>query len=108
MCTAQRALRQRADEECFPRRSGYGDLWDDVQNLGEHVSSVASGEEAEGSNENSEFERKEESCDWGKSEEEENGDEEDNAYDEDKEEEEDEEEGTIRQPNRISLPQYLY
>ncbi|XP_037314556.2 acyl-CoA-binding domain-containing protein 5A-like isoform X1 [Pungitius pungitius] len=74
-----------------PTMEGYGDLWDDIQNLGGDDSSVVSGEEAEGSNGNSEFERKVESCDWRKSEEEENGDEEDNAYDEDKEEEEDEE-----------------
>nr|XP_040028351.1 acyl-CoA-binding domain-containing protein 5A-like isoform X1 [Gasterosteus aculeatus aculeatus] len=86
-----------------PTMEGYGDLWDDVQNLGEHVSSVASGEEAEGSNENSEFERKEESCDWGKSEEEENGDEEDNAYDEDKEEEEDEEEEWRPEPRLLMV-----
>ncbi|KAM8850813.1 acyl-CoA-binding domain-containing protein 5-B-like isoform 2-T2 [Spinachia spinachia] len=74
-----------------PTMEGYGDLWDEIQNLGENDCSVVSREEAEGSNENSEFERKKESCDGRKSEEEENGDEEDNAYDEDKEEEEDEE-----------------
>ncbi|XP_068427436.1 acyl-CoA-binding domain-containing protein 5A-like isoform X1 [Clinocottus analis] len=76
-----------------PTMEGYGDLWDDIQNLGEndssaHCTSVISGEEAEGSNENSEIERNEESRDWRNSEEEENGDEEDNTDDEDKEEEE--------------------
>ncbi|XP_075953757.1 acyl-CoA-binding domain-containing protein 5A-like [Anarhichas minor] len=79
-----------------PIMEGYGDLWADIQNLGENDSSapcisVLSGEEAEGSNENSEIERNEESSDWRKSEEEENGDEEDNTDDEDKEEEEEEE-----------------
>uniref|UniRef100_UPI0037E75198 acyl-CoA-binding domain-containing protein 5A-like n=1 Tax=Semicossyphus pulcher TaxID=241346 RepID=UPI0037E75198 len=76
-----------------PTMEGYGDLWDDIQNLEEndkdssvHGVSVSS-EEAEGSNENSEMERKEESGDWRKSEDEENGDEEDNTDDEDKEEE---------------------
>ncbi|KAM9350140.1 acyl-CoA-binding domain-containing protein 5A-like [Symphorus nematophorus] len=74
-----------------PTMEGYGDLWDDIQNLEEndkdssvHGISVSS-EEAEGSRENSEMERKEESIDW-KSEEEENGVEEDNADDEDEEE----------------------
>ncbi|XP_074544113.1 acyl-CoA-binding domain-containing protein 5A-like isoform X2 [Halichoeres trimaculatus] len=76
-----------------PTMEGFGDLWDDVQNLQEHDkdSSVhersVSNEEAEGSN-SSEMERSEESDDWRKSEEEEeNGDEEDNTEDEDKEEE---------------------
>lgn len=80
-------------ERVSPRCSGFGDLWDDVQNLQEHDkdSSVhersVSNEKAEESNENSEMERSEESGDWRKSEEEENGDEEDNTEDEDKEEE---------------------
>ncbi|XP_068557637.1 acyl-CoA-binding domain-containing protein 5A-like isoform X2 [Cebidichthys violaceus] len=86
----------------FANHAGYGDLWADVQNLGENDSSarsvsVLSGEEAEGSNENSEIERNEESSDWRRSEEEENGDEEDNTDDEDKEEEEEEEKD--RRPN---------
>ncbi|XP_042354325.1 acyl-CoA-binding domain-containing protein 5A-like [Plectropomus leopardus] len=78
-----------------PTMEGYGDLWDDIQNLQENDSSAhgvsVSSEEAEGSKENSEVERNEESSDWRKSEEEENGDEEDNTDDEDKEEEEEEE-----------------
>ncbi|XP_034559890.1 acyl-CoA-binding domain-containing protein 5A-like isoform X2 [Notolabrus celidotus] len=75
-----------------PTMEGFGDLWDDLQNLQEHDkdSSVhgksVSKEEAEGSNENSEMEKSEESGDWRKSEEE-NGDEEDNTEDGDKEEE---------------------
>lgn len=86
------------DKECFPHRSGYGDLWDDIQNLQEDDSSghgiSVSSEEAEGSKENSEIERKEESSDWVKSEEEENEDEEDNTDDEDEADEEEEEKGT--------------
>ncbi|KAK9538834.1 hypothetical protein VZT92_003982 [Zoarces viviparus] len=79
-----------------PTMEGYGDLWADIQNLGENDSgapciSVLGGEEAEGSRENSEIERNEESSDWRKSEEDENGDEEDNTDDEDTEEEEEEE-----------------
>lgn len=96
MYIVQHILRQRVNEECFPHRSGYGDLWDDIQNLGEidssaHCTSLLSGKEAEESNANSEIERNEESRDWRNSEEEENGDKEDNTDDEDKEEEE----GTI-------------
>ncbi|XP_033960068.1 acyl-CoA-binding domain-containing protein 5A-like isoform X1 [Pseudochaenichthys georgianus] len=64
-----------------PAMEGYGDLWDDIQNVHENVSS----EEAWGSKENSEVERNEESSDWRKSEEEDNGDEEDNTEDEDEE-----------------------
>ena len=81
------------NQECFLRCSGYGDLWDDIQNLPENDkgSSVhglrVSSEEAGGSRENSEIGRK--SGDW-KSEEEENGNEEDN------EDEEQDEKGTIR------------
>ncbi|XP_029310129.1 acyl-CoA-binding domain-containing protein 5A-like isoform X1 [Cottoperca gobio] len=75
-----------------PTMEGYGDLWDDIQNLQENDSSVhgisGSSEEAEGSKENSDMERKEESSDWRKSEEEDNGDEEDNTDDEDEEGEE--------------------
>lgn len=92
----------RVNQECFLRCSGYGDLWDEIQNLPEndrdssvHGLSVSS-QEAEGSKENSESERKEESSDW-KSEEEENGDEEDNTDNEDKEEDE---KGTICSCNR--------
>ncbi|XP_062285144.1 acyl-CoA-binding domain-containing protein 5A-like [Scomber scombrus] len=76
-----------------PVMEGYGDLWDDIQNHQEtdcvHGMIVCS-EEAEGSKENSEIERIEESSDWKQSEEEEeeNGDEEDNAEDEDMEKEE--------------------
>ncbi|XP_018532916.1 acyl-CoA-binding domain-containing protein 5A isoform X2 [Lates calcarifer] len=76
-----------------PTMEGYGDLWDDIQNLQDnnstHGVTVSSGEE-EGSKENSEMERIEEMNDWKRSDEEENGDEEDNAEDEDKEEEEEE------------------
>lgn len=68
--------------------SGYGDLWDDIQNVQEndkggsvHGVSVSS-EEAEGSKEASELERKEECSGW-KSEEEELGDEDDNTEDKD-------------------------
>lgn len=75
----------------FPHCSGYGDLWDDIQNLQEkddaHDGISVSSEEVEGSRENSEIERKEESSDWRGSDEDENGDEEDNSEDEDKEEE---------------------
>ncbi|XP_026168448.1 acyl-CoA-binding domain-containing protein 5A-like isoform X2 [Mastacembelus armatus] len=75
----------------FANHGGYGDLWDDIQNLDEkdsdHGISVSS-KEAEGSRENSEIERKEQSSDLKRSEEEENWDEEDNTEDEDKEEEE--------------------
>lgn len=72
--------------------SGYGDLWDDIQNVQEndkdgsvHGVSVSS-EEAEGSKEASELERKEECSGW-KSEEEEIGDEEDNTEDKDEDSE---------------------
>lgn len=68
--------------------SGYGDLWDDIQNVQEndrdgsvHGVSVSS-EEAEGSKEASELERREEYSDW-KSEEEELGEEDDNTEDKD-------------------------
>lgn len=68
--------------------SGYGELWDDIQNVQEndkdgsvHGVSVSS-EEAEGSQEASELERKEECRDW-KSEEEELGDEDHNTEDKD-------------------------
>lgn len=68
--------------------SGYGDLWDDIQNVQEndkdasvHGVSVSS-EEAEGSKVASERKRKEECSDW-KSEEEELGGEDDNAEDKD-------------------------
>lgn len=68
--------------------SGYGDLWDDIQNIQEndkdgsvHGVSVSS-EEAEGSKEASELERKEQCSDW-KSEEEELGDEDDKTEDKD-------------------------
>ncbi|XP_033993266.1 acyl-CoA-binding domain-containing protein 5A-like isoform X1 [Trematomus bernacchii] len=72
-----------------PTMEGYGDLWDDIQNVHENDSTVhglsVSSEEAWGSKENSEVERNEESSDWRKSEEEDNGDEEDNTEDEDEE-----------------------
>ncbi|KAI3375243.1 hypothetical protein L3Q82_021739 [Scortum barcoo] len=77
----------------FAQHTGYGDLWDDIQNLQEcdkdssvHGTSVCS-EEAEGSRGNSEIERREESSEWRRSEEEASGDEEDNTDGEDKEEE---------------------
>nr|XP_019962110.1 PREDICTED: acyl-CoA-binding domain-containing protein 5A-like isoform X1 [Paralichthys olivaceus] len=74
----------------FAKHAGYGDLWDDIQNLQKTDSfygvSVSSTEE-QGSQENSEMERKEESSDGKRSEDEESGDEEDNT-EEDKEEEE--------------------
>ncbi|XP_028987014.1 acyl-CoA-binding domain-containing protein 5A-like isoform X2 [Betta splendens] len=75
-------------------RAGYGDLWDDIQNLEEkdsiHGISISS-EEMEGSREDSEIERKEESSDW-RSEEDENGDKEDNTEDEANEDEDEEKE----------------
>ncbi|TDH06174.1 hypothetical protein EPR50_G00129370 [Perca flavescens] len=78
-----------------PTMEGYGDLWDDIQNLQENDSSghgiSVSSEEAEGSKENSEIEKKEESYDWVKSEEEENEDEEDKTDDEDEADDEEEE-----------------
>ncbi|XP_070774819.1 acyl-CoA-binding domain-containing protein 5A-like [Enoplosus armatus] len=94
-----RPFAQHADELVTPFQrptmEGFGDLWDDIQNLQENGSKDSSvqgvsvgSEEAEGSKESSEIERGEESSDWKNSEEEENGDEEDNTDDEDKEEEE--------------------
>lgn len=68
--------------------SGYGDLWDDIQNVQENekdgsVGGVSvSSEEAEGSKEATELERKEECSDW-KSEEEELGHEDDNTENKD-------------------------
>ncbi|XP_026231271.1 acyl-CoA-binding domain-containing protein 5A-like isoform X2 [Anabas testudineus] len=90
-----RPFEQHADKLVKPFRTptmeGYGDLWDDIQNLQEkddaHDGISVSSEEVEGSRENSEIERKEESSDWRGSDEDENGDEEDNSEDEDKEEE---------------------
>ncbi|XP_041805628.1 acyl-CoA-binding domain-containing protein 5A-like isoform X2 [Chelmon rostratus] len=71
-----------------PTMEGYGDLWDDIQNLQENDKDSCdhgkSDSSTEGSKENSEIEKKEESSDW-KSEEEENGYEEDNTEDEDQE-----------------------
>lgn len=70
------------------RCSGYGDLWNDIQNVQENdkdgsVRGVSeSSEETEGSQVASELERKEECSDW-KSEEEELGDEDDDTEDED-------------------------
>lgn len=96
----QYILCYKVNQECFPHCSGYGDLWDDIQNLQENDkdSSVhglsVSKQEAEGSKENSEIEIKEESSDW-KSEDEDNGDEEDNTEDEEEAEDEKEEKGTI-------------
>ncbi|XP_032386777.1 acyl-CoA-binding domain-containing protein 5A isoform X1 [Etheostoma spectabile] len=78
-----------------PTMEGYGDLWDDIQNFQENDSSghgiSVSSEEAEGSKENSEIERKDESSDWVKSEQEDNEDEEDNTDNEDEADEEEEE-----------------
>ncbi|KAM9323013.1 acyl-CoA-binding domain-containing protein 5-like [Pholidichthys leucotaenia] len=75
-----------------PTMEGYGDLWDDVQNVQEKDGSAhgVSSEEEGGSKENGEIERKE-SWEWRRSseEEEEHGDEEDNAEDEEKEVERD-------------------
>lgn len=71
--------------------SGYGDLWDDIQKLEENDkgSSVhglsGSSDEAGGSKESSQLERRDDSSDW-KSEDEDIGDEEDNTDDEDYEE----------------------
>lgn len=75
------------------QRSGYGDLWDDIQNVpetngGDNVCGMsASSEEAGGSYQCSETERKEDSFCW-KSEEEENWIKEDSLDAEDEEEEE--------------------
>uniref|UniRef100_A0A3P8U496 Acyl-CoA-binding domain-containing protein 5 n=1 Tax=Amphiprion percula TaxID=161767 RepID=A0A3P8U496_AMPPE len=92
-----RPFAKHADElvEPFkqPTMEGYGDLWDDIQNLQEKDTSVhglsVSSQESEGNRENSEIEIKEEYSDWRRSEEEENGDKEDNTDDEDNEEERD-------------------
>lgn len=73
------------------RCSGYGDLWDDIQNVpetdrgGSAHGISGSSEETEGSKENSEVERKESSL-YCRSEEEENWDKEDNTDNDDKEE----------------------
>lgn len=81
------------NHKCLLQRSGYGDLWDDIQNVpetdgGDGVCGMsASSEEAGGSNQSSETERKEDSFCW-RSEEEENWIKEDSLDDEDKEEEE--------------------
>ncbi|XP_017275781.1 acyl-CoA-binding domain-containing protein 5A-like isoform X2 [Kryptolebias marmoratus] len=78
-----------------PTMEGYGDLWDDIQNVQEKGSDSSvrglsvSSEEAEGSRESSGIERKEESCVWRGSEEEENWDDSINSVAEDKEEERD-------------------
>lgn len=75
------------------QRSGYGDLWDDIQNVpetdgGDGVCGMsACCEEAGDSNQSSETERKEDSFCW-KSQEEENWIKEDSLDAEDKEEEE--------------------
>ncbi|XP_044074619.1 acyl-CoA-binding domain-containing protein 5A-like isoform X2 [Siniperca chuatsi] len=108
-----RPFAQHADELVKPFKKptmeGYGDLWDDIQNLQEndkdssvHGISVSS-KEAEGSKESSEIERKEESSDWKNSEEEESGDEEDNTDDEDKEEEEEEEKDWSPDPTLLMV-----
>ncbi|XP_045901986.1 acyl-CoA-binding domain-containing protein 5A-like isoform X2 [Micropterus dolomieu] len=92
-----------------PTMEGYGDLWDDIQNLQEKDkdSSVqgisVSSEEAEGSKESSEIERKEQGSDWRNSEEEENGDEEDNTDDEEKEEEEENEKDWSPDPRLLMV-----
>ncbi|CAB1436690.1 unnamed protein product [Pleuronectes platessa] len=73
-----------------PTMEGYGDLWDDIQNLqntDSYYGVSGSSTEEQGSKENSEIERKEESSDGKRSEDEENGDEEDNTEDDMEEEE---------------------
>ncbi|XP_029381398.1 acyl-CoA-binding domain-containing protein 5A-like isoform X1 [Echeneis naucrates] len=90
-----RPFAKEADElvKAFKKSAmeGYGDLWDDIQNLHEKESVQGlslSSQEEEGGKNYSEIERKEESSDWSRSEEEEHWDEEDNTEDEDKEEKE--------------------
>lgn len=74
------------------QRSGYGDLWEDIQNVpetdgGDGVCGMsACSEEAGGSNQSSETERKEDSFCWRS--EDENWIKEDSLDDKDKEEEE--------------------
>ncbi|KAE8291268.1 Acyl-CoA-binding domain-containing protein 5A [Larimichthys crocea] len=107
-----RPFAQHADELLKPfykpTMEGYGDLWDDIQNLQENDkdSSVhglsVSKQEAEGSKENSEIEIKEESSDW-KSEDEDNGDEEDNTEDEEEAEDEKEEKDWNSDPRLLMV-----
>lgn len=88
---------KQVNQECLLQCSGYGDLWDDIQNVpetdrGSSAHGISgSSEEAEGSKENSEVERKESSL-YCRSEEEENWDKEDNTDNDDKEEDD---KGTI-------------
>eukprot|EP00066_Takifugu_rubripes_P025719 XP_011614985.1 PREDICTED: acyl-CoA-binding domain-containing protein 5A-like isoform X1 [Takifugu rubripes] len=83
-----RPFEQHGDEQenqkHKPMMEGYGDLWDDIQNVQEHdkEGSVHGSSSEESSKEASELVRKEECSDW-KSEEEEMGDEEDNTEDKD-------------------------
>ncbi|TNM98016.1 hypothetical protein fugu_014262 [Takifugu bimaculatus] len=83
-----RPFEQHGDEQenqkHKPMMEGYGDLWDDIQNVQEHdkEGSVHGSSSEESSKDASELVRKEECSDW-KSEEEEMGDEEDNTEDKD-------------------------
>lgn len=85
--------KNNVNHKCLLQRSGYGDLWDDIQNVpetggGDGVCSLgASSEETGGSNQSSDIERKEDSFCW-KSEEEENWIKEDSLDAEDMKEEE--------------------
>ncbi|KAF7649864.1 hypothetical protein LDENG_00134330 [Lucifuga dentata] len=72
-----------------PVMEGYGDLWDDIQNLPEKgKQSSALGVAVSSMESKVNMERKEETCDLNTSEEEENGDEEDNTEDEEEEDKE--------------------
>lgn len=75
------------NQQHFPHCSGYGDLWDDIQNLHENENDNSARDLSVSSEENSGVERNEGSSEWRRSEEEENGDEGHNADHEDKEEE---------------------
>ncbi|XP_026004750.1 acyl-CoA-binding domain-containing protein 5A-like isoform X1 [Astatotilapia calliptera] len=88
-----RPFAQHADELVKPFKKptmeGYGDLWDDIQNLHENENDNSARGLSVSSEENSGVERNEGSSEWRRSEEEENGDEGHNADHEDKEEERD-------------------
>ncbi|KAM4551666.1 acyl-CoA-binding domain-containing protein 5A-like isoform 1-T1 [Odontesthes bonariensis] len=75
-----------------PTMEGYGDLWEDIQNIQETDKDSVRGlsvnsEEQAGIKESSQMERKEDSSDWRRSEEEEDGEEDVKRDEEDKEEE---------------------
>lgn len=100
-------FKNQVNQECLLRCSGYGDLWDDIQNVpetdrgGSAHGISGSSKEAEGSKENSEVESKESSLYW-RSEEEENWDKEDNTDNDNKDEDD---KGTVcRLAFAVSVP----